>query len=169
MIEGQLDKLNLVVYIFNHKGIHASTERSSIDRERRVKTMQEPGTASTSGPESAIALVSPAWLRHGPGGMFGGVEPGLLIAREDGRISFVTRKERVFEAERQEIGVNWPWWEFGAGVHLKVADKIYRLSLARPPHAPNVNLGDRGWLASRLIGLDPTGISSLGRAFASGA
>ena len=130
--------------------------------------MQEPGAASTSGPEGAIALVSPAWLRHGPKGMFGRVEPGLLIAREGGRISFVTLKEKVFEAERHEIGVNWPWWEFGAGVHLKVAGKTYRLSLARPPDAPDIDLGERGWLVSTLAVLDPTGISSIGRAFASG-
>src|SRR2546428_161421 len=84
--------------------------------------MQEPGAASTSGPEGAFALVSRAWLRHGPKGMFGSVEPGLLIARE-GRISFVTQTEKVFEAERHEIGVNWPWWEFGAGVHLKVSGR----------------------------------------------
>jgi len=100
--------------------------------------------------------------------MFGGAEPGLLIAREGGRISFVTLKERVFEAERHEIGVNWPWWEFGAGVHLKVAGKTYRLSLARPPDAPDIDLGERGWLVSTLAVLDPTGISSIGRAFASG-
>jgi hypothetical protein len=130
--------------------------------------MQEPETASPSGPEGAITLVSPAWLRHGPFGMFGSVEPGLLIAREGGRISFVTQKERVFEAQRPEIGVSWPWWEFGAGVHLKVAGKMYRLSLARPPSAPDIDVGERGGLASTLAGLDPTGISSLGRAFASG-
>ena len=93
---------------------------------------------------------------------------GLLIARERGRISFVTQTEKVFEAERHEIDVNWPWWEFGAGVHLKVAGKTYRLSLARPPHAPDINLGERGGLVSTLAGLDPTGISSIGRAFASG-
>ena len=132
--------------------------------------MQEPGAASTSGPEGAFALVSRAWLRHGPKGMFGSVEPGLLIARE-GRISFVTQTEKVFEAERHEIGVNWPWWEFGAGVHLKVAGKTYRLSLARPPNAPDIDLGERGGLVSTLVALgfmDRTGISSLGRAFASG-
>jgi hypothetical protein len=103
--------------------------------------------------------------------MFGRVEPGLLIARERGRISFVTQTEKVFEAERHEIDVNWPWWEFGAGVHLKVAGKTYRLSLARPPNAPDIDLGERGGLVSTLVALgfmDRTGISSLGRAFASG-
>ena len=129
--------------------------------------MQEPGAASTSGPEGAFALVSRAWLRHGPKGMFGSVEPGLLIARE-GRISFVTQTEKVFEAERHEIGVNWPWWEFGAGMHLKVAGKTYRLSLARPPNTPDINLSERGGLVSTLAALDSTRISSLGRAFASG-
>ena len=129
--------------------------------------MQEPGAASTSGPEGAFALVSRAWLRHGPKGMFGSVEPGLMIARE-GRISFVTQTEKVFEAERQEIGVNWPWWEFGAGMHLKMAGKTYRLSLARPPNAPGIDLGERSGLVSALAALDSTGISSIGRAFASG-
>src|SRR5213082_1651954 len=129
--------------------------------------MKEPGAASPSGPEGAIALVSPAWLRHGPKGMFGSVEPGLLIAREGGRISFVTQAEKVFEAERHEIDVNWPWWEFGAGVHLKVAGKTYRLSLARPPNAADINLGERGGLVSTLAPLDETGISSIPGALAS--
>lgn len=132
--------------------------------------MQGPGASSTSGPGGAIVLVSPAWLRHGPMGMFGSVEPGLLIATAAGRISFVTQNERIFDADRREIGVNWPWWEFGAGVHLKVMGKTYRLSLARPPNAPDINLGERG-LASTLTSLgflDPTGITSLGRAFANG-
>ena len=130
--------------------------------------MQKPGATPPLGPEGAIVLVSPAWLRHGPAGMFGSVEPGLLIAREGGRISFVTQTEKVFEAERHEIGVNWPWWEFGAGVHLKVAGKTYRLSLARPPRAADINLGERGGLVSTLAGLDFTGISSIGGALASG-
>lgn len=119
--------------------------------------MQEPGAASTSEPEGAIALVSPAWLRHGPKGMFGGAEPGLLIAREGERISFVTQKEKVFEAERHEIGVNWPWWEFGAGVHLKMAGKTYRLSLARPPHTPDINLSERGGSSRRSLLSTPPG------------
>lgn len=70
--------------------------------------MQESGITSSSGPERAITLVSPAWLRHRPKGMFGGTEPGLLVAREGGIISFVTQRRKVFEAERHEIGVNWP-------------------------------------------------------------
>ncbi len=130
--------------------------------------MQEPGAASTSGPDGAFELVSLVWIWRGLKGIYGGTEPGLLIAREGGRISFVTQTEKVFEAERHEIGVNWPWWEFGAGVHLKVAGKTYRLSLARPPDAPDINLGERGGLVSTLAGLDFTGISSIGRAFASG-
>lgn len=88
--------------------------------------MQEPGAASASGPEGAITLASLVWLQHGPKGMFAGQDPGLLIAREGGRISLVTLKEKVFEAEKHEIGVKWPWWEFGQGAHLKVAGKTYR-------------------------------------------
>ena len=74
---------------------------------------------------------SQAWLRHGPKGMFGSAEPGILIARGD-NVSFVTRNGPLFEAGRAEIQVNWPWWEFDAGVHLTVGGKIYRLSFARP-------------------------------------
>lgn len=129
--------------------------------------MQKPEATPPLGPEGAIVLVSPAWLRHGPAGMFGSVEPGLLIAQEGGKISFVTQKQKVFETERHEIGVNWPWWEFGGGIHLQVAGKTYRLSLARPPSAPDINLGEKG-LLSTLVFRDPTGISSLGRAFANG-
>jgi hypothetical protein len=85
--------------------------------------------------------------------MFGRVEPGLLIALEGGSISFATQTETVFGADRNEIGVNWPWWEFGAGVHLRVAGKIYRLSLTRPPNGADI---------------DFTGIGSIGAALASG-
>ena len=76
------------------------------------------------------------WLRTGPKGMFGEPEPGLLTARE-GRVSFATGQETVFEADRSEIRVNWPWWEFGAGVHLTVSGKTYRLSLIRPSEGPS--------------------------------
>ena len=72
------------------------------------------------------------WLRTSSTGMFGEMEPGLLTARE-GRVSFATGQETVFEADRSEIRVNWPWWEFGSGVHLTVSGKTYRLSLIRPP------------------------------------
>lgn len=129
--------------------------------------MQEPETTSASGSAGAIVLLSPAWLRHGPGGMFGGATPGVLIGQAGGKITYLTKKGMVFEAKRGEIGVNWPWWEFGAGVHFRMAGKVYRLSLARPPHMPDINLSEEG-LASRLASLDPTGINSLGRAFANG-
>jgi hypothetical protein len=71
--------------------------------------------------------------------MFGRVEQGLLTARE-GRVSFATREGTAFEADRPEIRVNWPWWEFGAGVHLTVSGKTYRLSFARPPEDENSGL-----------------------------
>ena len=131
--------------------------------------MQEPGATSTSLPEGAFPLVSLVWLQRASfGGLFQNQNPGLLIAREGGRISLVTLKEKVFEAEKHEIVARWPWYQFGQGVRLKVAGKTYRLSLARPPHTPDINLGERGGLLSTLAALDSTGISSLGRAFASG-
>ena len=106
--------------------------------------MQEPGASSTSGPEGTFALVSLVWLRGGSKGIYGGTAPGLLIAREGGRISFVTQTEKVFEAEGHEIGVNWPWWEFfGAGVHFKVAGKTYRLSFGEPRDYEGPGMGKR--------------------------
>ena len=88
--------------------------------------MQEPGAASTSGPEGAFLLVSLVWLqRPSFAGVFQNQNPGLLIAREGGRISLVTLKEKVFDAEKHEISARWPWYQFGQGVRLKVAGKTY--------------------------------------------
>jgi hypothetical protein len=88
--------------------------------------MQEPRAASTSGPEGAFPLVSLVWLQRAFfGGLFQNQDPGLLIAREGGRISLVTLKEKVFEAEKHEIVAKWPWYQFGQGVRLKVAGKTY--------------------------------------------
>ena len=88
--------------------------------------MQEPETASTSGPEGAITLASLVWIqRRHFYGLFQLQDPGLLIAREGGRINLVTLREKVFEAEKHEIRVKWPWWQFGQGAFLKVASKTY--------------------------------------------
>ena len=88
--------------------------------------MQEPGATSTSGPEGAFPLVWLVWLQRASfGGLFQNQDPGLLIAREGGRISLVTLKEKVFEAEKHEIVARWPWYQFGQGVRLKVAGKTY--------------------------------------------
>lgn len=88
--------------------------------------------------EETPELSSKAWLRHGPKGLFGSTDPGMLLAMGD-RVSFVTRDGPVFEADRAEIQAKWPGWEFGGGVHLRVDGKIYRLSLARPPHATDMD------------------------------
>ena len=88
--------------------------------------MQESETAFTSGPDSAITLASLVWIqRRHFYGLFQLQDPGLLIAREGGRINLVTLREKVFEAEKHEIRVKWPWWQFGQGVFLKVASKNY--------------------------------------------
>ncbi len=90
--------------------------------------MQEPGTASPSGPEGAITLASLVWIqRRRFAGLFQNQDPGLLIAR-GGRIGLVTLREKVFEAEKREIGVHWPWYQFGRGVRLKVASETYRFA-----------------------------------------
>jgi len=93
---------------------------------------------SASGEKRAGELSSKAWLRHGPKGLFGPTDAGVLFAVGD-RVGFLTRNGPVFEVERAEVRVNWPWWEFGGGVHLTVGGKIYRLSLARPPRAADID------------------------------
>jgi hypothetical protein len=100
--------------------------------------------------------------------MFGGVDPGLLIGRS-GRVSFVTTKqETVFDADLHEVRANWPWWEFGGGVHITVAGQIYRLSLVRPPNAEDIELEGSGGVGSAWAGLDETGITSIADGLAAG-
>jgi hypothetical protein len=110
--------------------------------------MQEPhaefpprteGEGPRPPPPEVVSLESIAWLRTGPKGLFGGAAQGLLTAQY-GRVSFATRQKTVFEADRTEIRVNWPWWEFGAGVHLKVSGKTHRLSFAPPPEGEDSGL-----------------------------
>ncbi len=69
--------------------------------------MQEPGAASTSGPEGAITLVSPAWLRHGPKGMFGGRHRfgRERMASLDARCSRPHRDQFYRQGFRQRQGV----------------------------------------------------------------
>ena len=88
--------------------------------------MQEPGAASTGESAGAFPVVSLVWIqRKALGGLFQPQDPGLLIARKGGRISLVTPKEKLFEAEKHEIVARWPWYQFGQGVRLKVGDKKY--------------------------------------------
>jgi hypothetical protein len=93
---------------------------------------------STSDEKGAVELSSKAWLRHGPKGLFGPTDAGVLFAVGD-QLGFLTRNGPVFQIDRAEVRVNWPWWEFGGGVHLTVEGKIYRLSLARPPRAADID------------------------------
>lgn len=76
--------------------------------------------------EDFFPLVSLVWLQRDTFfGLFQPQDPGLLIARAGGRINLVTLKGKVFEADKQEIGVKWVWYQLGQGVRLKVADKTY--------------------------------------------
>jgi hypothetical protein len=93
---------------------------------------------SASGNEGAAEFSSKAWLRHGPKGLFGPTDAGILFAAGD-QSGFLTRRGPVFRVDRADVRVNWPWWEFGGGVHLTVEGKIYRLSLARPPRAGDID------------------------------
>ena len=88
---------------------------------------------STPGAEEARTLSSNAWQKRR--GLFGGYAPGMLLASGE-RVSFVTKDGPVFEADRAEIAVDWPWHQFGGAVNLTVHGQTYRLSLIRPKGAP---------------------------------
>lgn len=91
--------------------------------------MQEPGATSITKPEGAFPLVSLVWVqRRAMGGMFQDQDPGLLIAREGGRISLVTLQEKLFEGEKHAIGASWPWYQFGQGARLNVGGQTYRFA-----------------------------------------
>jgi hypothetical protein len=128
---------------------------------------------STPG-EEPRRLSSNAWLQRG--WLFPAYAPGRLAAIGD-RVSFVTKNGPVFEADRSEIAVAWPWYQLGGGVNLTVGGEIYRLSLIRPKGAarfdktPRENLSDARrefagellWDGSEFV----SGFAAYGRALAS--
>jgi hypothetical protein len=93
---------------------------------------------SAPGSEEPVELSTKAWLRHGPKGLFGPTDAGILFAAGD-QLGFLTTRGLAFQVDRADVRVNWPWWEFSGGVHLTVGGKIYRLSLARPPRAADID------------------------------
>ena len=87
------------------------------------------------GEEETRKLSSHAWLYdHGLKRFVSLPEAGMLIAIGD-RVSLVTKKGLVFEADRAEIQVKWPRSGLGMAFYLTVGDQTYRLSLARPKGA----------------------------------
>jgi hypothetical protein len=89
---------------------------------------------AANGQEENRKLSSYAWLqRRGPLGI-PVYDAGMLLAAGD-RVSFVTAKGPVFEADRNEIKVRWPRLWLGAGIYLTVGDKLHRISLDRPKGA----------------------------------
>lgn len=65
-------------------------------------------------------------------------DAGMLLAIGD-RVSFVTEKGLVFEADRADIQVKWPRIGVSTLLYLTVSDQVYRLSLARPRGATTLN------------------------------
>jgi hypothetical protein len=94
---------------------------------------RSPGRAamSTNDERGMRQLSSNAWLRYGPKGFFGSIDAGMLLAVGD-RVSFVTKKGTIFQADLSEIKVKWPGCWAGFAVNLATGGKVYRLSLARP-------------------------------------
>jgi hypothetical protein len=89
-----------------------------------------------NGQEENRKLSSYAWLqRRGRLGIVA-YDAGMLLAVGD-RVSLVTAKGPVFEADRNEINVKWPRLGLGTLIDLTVGDKLHRISLARPKGARN--------------------------------
>lgn len=74
--------------------------------------------------------------------------PGAFIGNQ---VSYVTEIGTVFEADRSEITVAWPW--HGGGVNLTLNGETYKLSFVRPKggtdfdksDAENRSKGSAGW------------------------
>jgi hypothetical protein len=90
---------------------------------------------SADGKEEAHKLSSNAWLYDSGVKRFIRLpDAGMLLAIGD-RVSFITDKGPVFEADRSDIQVKWPRSGTGMLLYLTVGDQLYRLSLARPKGA----------------------------------
>src|SRR4029079_1666247 len=95
-------------------------------------------------------LATPVWLLIG----MTGSTPGLLELAS-GKIAFTSDEGRVFEAPLTDIRVKYPWYYFGGGCKIAIADKTYRISFVRPNNASDIS----GDLLSQLDG--NTGVLSL--------
>jgi hypothetical protein len=86
--------------------------------------------------ETKPELISKAWRMRMLNQAY---DAGVLMATE-GKVSFMTRSGPLFEADKQDVKAKWPWWYFGAGVHLIVGDKRYRIYFT-PPQGAEFELG----------------------------
>lgn len=79
-------------------------------------------------------LCTPAWLLVG---MTRNV-PGVL-ALVDGRVSFHTEDEVIFDAPLAELrDVTFPWYYFDGGLKLSIGGEQHRISLVRPNDAEDI-------------------------------
>lgn len=83
------------------------------------------------GQEENRKLSSYAWMSHRTRLGLVAYDAGMLVAVGD-RVSLVTAKGLVFEADRDDIKVQWPRLGLGTLIYLTVGDKLHRISLARP-------------------------------------
>ena len=80
------------------------------------------------------SLRTPAWLRVG---LFGS-RPGVLVLANR-RLAFIAEEGRLFDTPLAEVtGIAFPWYYFGGGMKVTVADKKYRLSFVRPNGAEDI-------------------------------
>src|SRR5262245_40729570 len=88
--------------------------------------------------ETKPGLISKAWGKSGIQKLNLPWDAGLLMAAE-GRVCFMTPSGPLFEADKQDVKVEWPWWLFGGGVYLTVDGKVYCFYFTQPRGARNVD------------------------------
>lgn len=91
-------------------------------------------------------LRTAVWLLIG----MSGSTPGMLEL-SGGQIAFTTEEGRAFQAPLADISVKYPWYYFGGGCKITIADKTHRISFVRPNNA--VDLSD-----GMLAGQSETGV-----------
>ena len=88
--------------------------------------------------ETERELLSKAWCKSGIRKLNLPWDAGLLTATE-GRVCFMTQSGPLFEADKQDVKAEWPWWLFGGGVYLTVDGQVYCFYFTKPRGARNVD------------------------------
>jgi len=88
--------------------------------------------------ETKPELLSKAWCKSGIRQLNLPWDAGLLMATE-GRVCFMTQSGPLFDADKQDVKAEWPWWLFGGGVYLTVDGQVYCFYFTKPRGARNID------------------------------
>src|SRR5262245_6177372 len=88
--------------------------------------------------ETKAELLSKAWCKRGLRKLNLPWEAGLLMATE-GRVCSIKKSEPLFQADKQDVKAELPWWLFGGGVYLSVDGQVYCFYFTKPRGASNVD------------------------------